>query len=107
MLERSIPFTRTTEKTIEKLVQKDALHLIHMVFPQGEGLPVHTSNAPLHMIVLQGTLSIRLNEDEERRHPAGQVVAIPEGVVMDVTNRDRDTLELFVIKAPGPGANKS
>src|SRR6056297_3159651 len=102
MLEQSIPFMRTEEKTIEKLVQQDALHLIHMVFPQGEGLPVHTSNAPLHMIVLQGTLSIRLGEEDERRHAAGHVVAIPQGVVMDVTNRDTGTLELFVIKAPGP-----
>lgn len=95
-------FTTTyTSKTVEKLISNPEIMINHFMFGQGEGLPVHTSNSKVYMIILKGVLSLRL-DDSDQTYPAGQVLTIPYGLEMDVRNEGPDILELFVLKAPHP-----
>lgn len=93
----------TEDKTVvEKLILEEDLHYIHMVFTKDKGLPLHYSNAVVHMTVVRGRLSIALGEQDVKVYEAGTLLKIPFDVKMNVKNKHDETLELIVIKAPGP-----
>jgi mannose-6-phosphate isomerase-like protein (cupin superfamily) len=90
-------------KIIEPVVRDESAHILHMVLPAGEGLPVHTTNANVYMAVILGTLTITLDGETET-YPEKTVLNIPMGVTMDARNEREETLELMVVKAPAPRA---
>jgi quercetin dioxygenase-like cupin family protein len=102
MIEQIFPLARGPERTVEKVIQDDNLDTIHMLFNKDEGLPVHYSNSNVYMTVLQGTLTIGLNDQEDHHYPAGTLLQIPYKVKMNVRNTHDELLELLVIKAPAP-----
>ena len=102
MIEKIFPLASGGGRVVEKVVQDDNLDYIHMLFNQNEGLPEHFSNSNVYMTVLQGTLSIRLNDQEIHRYDAPTMLQIPYKTKMNVRNLDDTVLELIVIKAPAP-----
>ncbi len=88
-------------KVIEPVVRDENAHIMHMVLPMGEGLPVHDTNANVYMAILSGTLRIAL-DGAEQTYPAGTLLNIPMGVTMHARNEAERMLELLVIKAPAP-----
>ena len=103
MLEKLFKFTQTDGKIIEKVVSDENVHYNHMILPKGEGLPEHTSNSNLYMLVVRGTLSLRLSDQEEHKYPKGSLLTIPNKLVMNAYNTDEEVLEITVVKAPAPG----
>jgi mannose-6-phosphate isomerase-like protein (cupin superfamily) len=73
-----------------------------MIFNKGEGLPIHYSNSNVYMTILQGTLSIGLNDQEMHTYPGSTLLKIPYKTRMNVQNQHDEILELLVIKAPAP-----
>lgn len=104
MIEQIFEMNFTDDKLVERVIQDENIHYIHMVFGQNEGLPEHFSNSTVYMTVLRGTLSIALGEQEVHRYEAGTVLKIPVNVKMNVGNKDAKVLELIVVKAPAPVA---
>ena len=102
MIEQTFKMTLSNEKTVEKVIQDENLHYLHMVFNNDEGLPEHYSNSTLYMTVLRGKLSIQLDDQETHEYDAGNVLMIPFNTKMNVRNLHQDTLELIVVKAPAP-----
>ncbi|MBW6465892.1 MAG: cupin domain-containing protein [Brevefilum sp.] len=102
MIEQIFPLARGPERTVEKVIQDDNLDYIHMLFNKDEGLPVHYSNSNVYMTVLQGTLTIGLNDQEDHHYLAHTLLQIPYKVKMNVRNTHDEVLELLVIKAPAP-----
>ncbi len=102
MIEQVFNLTMGNERLVERVIQDDNVHYIHMIFNQGEGLPEHFSNSTVYMTVLRGKLSIGLGEQEVTQYDAGTVLKIPFNIKMNVKNLDVDVLELIVIKAPAP-----
>ena len=102
MIEEVFSLTKSTERTVDKVIQDDNLDYIHMLFNQDEGLPLHYSNSNVYMTVLQGTLSIGLNDQEDHHYPAGTLLQIPYKIKKNVRNKHTDPLELIVIKVPVP-----
>jgi quercetin dioxygenase-like cupin family protein len=102
MIEKLYSFTRTDAKTIEKIIEDDRVAINHMVLRRGEALPRHSANSHVYMIVARGAVTLRLDEGEVRRWPAGSILAIPHKTLMDVSNQDDEVLELFVVKSPSP-----
>ena len=90
-------------KLIEPVVRDENAHIMHMVLPAGEDLPVHVTNANVYMAVILGTLTIALDGETET-YPERTVLNIPMGVTMHARNEREGTLELMVIKAPAPVA---
>lgn len=102
MIETKFTFTRPETKVIERIIDEEAVAIMHMVLPQGDRLPEHDANANVKMIVAQGTITLQLDEQEAHDYPAGSILAIPIRTHMNVTNTHEETVELFVVKAPGP-----
>jgi quercetin dioxygenase-like cupin family protein len=102
MIEQAFNLSKGPKRTVEKVIQDDNLDYIHMLFNQDEGLPLHYSNSNVYMTVLQGTLSIGLNDQEDHHYPAGTLLQIPYKIKMNVRNTHTDPLELIVIKVPAP-----
>lgn len=106
MIETVFPYALGDEKKVEKLIDHPVAMINHMVFPKDQGLPEHYSNSNVYMIVIRGTLSIRLDEQEPHEYAAGNILTIPYHVKMNVGNSHDEVLELFVIKAPTPSHYK-
>lgn len=102
MIEQVFKLSKNTERTVEKVIQDDNLDYIHMVFNKNEGLPQHYSNSNVYMTVLQGKLSIGLDDQGVAVYPAGTLLKIPYKTRMNVQNFHEEILELIVIKAPAP-----
>jgi quercetin dioxygenase-like cupin family protein len=102
MIETNYIFTKTDQKTVEKIIEDDHVALNHMVLPKGEALPEHHANSHVYMVVVRGKLTLRLKGQDERSYPAGSIVAIPYRTKMQPLNRDDEVLEFFVVKAPSP-----
>lgn len=102
MVEQIYKLSRGDEKTVEKIVQDENLHYIHMIFNRDEGLPEHFSNSNVYMTVVRGILSIALDEQDYHVYPAGSLLKIPENTKMNVKNLNEDVLELIIVKAPAP-----
>ena len=90
------------DKKVDKVIQDENLDYIHMRFLKDEGLPIHISNSNVYMTVLQGTLTIGLDDQELHVYPSGSLLKIPYKTQMNVRNLHDNLLELIVIKAPSP-----
>lgn len=102
MVESVYQLARGNDKAVEKVVMDENVHYIHMVFNQNEGLPQHNANSNVYMSVVRGTLTIALDDQEPHRYEGGTLLVIPFGTRMNVGNKDVETLELIVVKAPAP-----
>ncbi len=102
MIEKVYNFKKTGQKLIEKIVNDQYVNINHMVIPMKEGLPVHSSNSNIYLIVIKGRMDIRLGEQEPASYEAGSIINVPYGIRMDIQNKQRSLLEFFVIKAPHP-----
>ena len=101
MIEEVFKMSTGDKTTVEKLILEDDLNYIHMVFEKGKGLPLHYSNAVVHMTVIRGKLSISLGDEKTRIYEKGTLLKIPYDVKMNVRNENDEILELIVIKSPG------
>lgn len=102
MIEEVFSLTKSTERTVDKVIQDENLDYIHMRFNRDEGLPLHLSNSNVYMTVLKGTLSIGLNDQDVTPYAAGTLLKIPFHTKMNVRNLHDELLELIVVKAPAP-----
>jgi quercetin dioxygenase-like cupin family protein len=102
MIEKSYPFTKTDEKTMEKIIDDEQVNINHIVVRPGEAVPTHVANSFVHQIIVRGTLSLCLEDGPFADYPAGTIVAVPFNQKMSIENRGADILEFFVVKAPNP-----
>ena len=103
MIEQIFQLSKGNEKVVEKVVQDDNIHYIHMIFNKEEGLFEHFSNSNVYMTVVRGKLSIGLDDKEIHEYESGTLLKIPVNTKMNVKNMHESTLELIVVKAPAPG----
>lgn len=102
MIEQVFTMSTSDEKKIERVVQDENIHYLHMVFNKGEGLPEHFSNSNVYMTVVRGTLSIGLNDQTIHQYEKGTLLKIPIDTKMNVKNLSENVLELIIVKAPAP-----
>ena len=102
MIETKFSYQVTDEKLIEKVIDDEYVNINHMVLPKGDALPLHYSNSIVHMIVVRGYVTLVLDGLPANTYGAGSILNIPYNTHMDVSNRQDEITELFVIKAPNP-----
>ena len=102
MIEQVFKIASGNSKIVEKVIQDENVHYIHMIFNKNEGLPEHFSNSNVYMTIVRGKLSIGLDGQEIHEYTSGTLLKIPFHTKMNVKNLHTDTLELIVIKAPAP-----
>lgn len=102
MIEKIYKYLLTNEKVIEKIVDDENIHLNHMVLVKGTGLPEHYSNSNVYMVIVRGTMTIKLNDEEANNYTIGDILNIPYNTKMNVNNFHENVLEFFVFKTPNP-----
>ena len=102
MIEQVFQLSTGNQKAVEKVIQDENIHYIHMVFHKDQGLPEHFSNSNVYMTVVRGTLSIGLNDQDVHQYDKGTLLKIPVSTKMNVKNLSEKVLELIVVKAPAP-----
>ena len=102
MLEKAYKFTISDEKIIEKIVDDNNAAINHVVLPKGTGLPEHYSNSNVYLIILRGSVTIKLNEKVSETYRDGDILSIPYNTKMNIENSGDDVLELFIVKSPNP-----
>jgi stage III sporulation protein SpoIIIAA len=65
---------------------------------------VSTKYPDVHLIIARGTLSLLLAEQAAHTYPAGTIVAVPFGMMMEARSAGPEPLEFFAVKAPHPDA---
>jgi quercetin dioxygenase-like cupin family protein len=93
---------RGEDKKAEKVLIDANIQYVHFTLPVGERLPEHNANSNVYMTVMRGKLSLRLDGGEYAEYGAGTLLTIPVGTRMNIENRNAETLELAVVKAPAP-----
>lgn len=102
MIEKIYPVTHGKEKTIEKLIDDDVAAINHMILYKGDALPVHNANSNVYMLILRGTMTMTLDDQEDHSYDNTSIVNIPYNTKMHIRNLHDDALEFFVVKAPSP-----
>lgn len=102
MLEKLHNYTTADDKAIEKVIADEHVNINHFVFNKDQGLPEHFSNSNVYMIVIRGTLSLQLDDQEVHLYVKGDMLNVPFNAKMNVGNKHDDVLEMFVIKSPAP-----
>jgi len=102
MIERTYAYATDNMKHIEKIIDDDPVMINHMVLPQGECVPDHHANSYVHMIVVRGTLTLQLEQQQSHQYRRGTIVNIPYGTFMRVRNEQAEPVEFFVVKTPSP-----
>ncbi|MBU4486723.1 MAG: cupin domain-containing protein [Candidatus Delongbacteria bacterium] len=104
MLERKYDYSQNTEKTIERIIDDENIHLNHMILPKGACLPEHSTNSNVYFIIVKGTMSMKLGEQEEQNYTSC-LLNVPFNIKMNVCNKNDDLLEFFVVKSPNTKNN--
>jgi quercetin dioxygenase-like cupin family protein len=102
VIEKSFQYALTDAKTMEKVVDEEAVMINHIVVPAKEAVHTHVSNSNILQIIVRGTLSLSLEDGLFVDYPAGTIVSVPFNQKMSIQNHGTETLEFFVIKAPNP-----
>ncbi len=102
MIERRYAYATDDEKHIEKLIDDDPVMINHMVLPEGECVPDHHANSFVHMLIVRGTLTLELDEQNPHHYQRGSIVNIPFNTFMKVRNEHDEVCEFFVVKSPSP-----
>ena len=102
MLEKVYGFSTSDTKNIERLIDDDHIVINHMVLPKGAGLPEHYSNSNVYMIIVRGTMTLILGDQNPHQYTCGQIINIPFNIKMNANNVNEDVLEFFVVKSPNP-----
>lgn len=101
MLEKKYDYAKTEEKTIERIIDDENIHLNHMILPKGACLPEHFTNSNVYFIIAKGTMSIKLGDQEEQNYTRC-LLNVPFNIKMNVCNKNEEILEFFVVKSPNP-----
>ncbi|MDD3520227.1 MAG: cupin domain-containing protein [Actinomycetota bacterium] len=102
MIEKKYSYKLTDAKTIERIISDENLDINHMVLPKGESLPEHFSNSNVYLIIANGRLTIKLNEQKEATYERGDIINVPFKIRMLIYNEHEELLEFFVVKSPSP-----
>ncbi len=102
MIELLYSFAQSDSKVIERIVDDEFAAINHMVLGKLEALPEHNANSNVYMIVVRGTITLRLDDQAAHQYASGSIIAIPHKTKMNVSNQDAGVLEFFVVKSPSP-----
>ncbi|SNS25339.1 Mannose-6-phosphate isomerase, cupin superfamily [Anaerovirgula multivorans] len=102
MIEKNYKYKLVNEKIVERIIDDGNIHLNHMVLTKETGLPEHYSNSNVYMIIIRGTMTLKLGEEDKKMYEVGDIINIPFNTKMNVNNYEEEVLEFFVVKSPNP-----
>ncbi len=97
---REIPY-RDEGMGRRKLVEEDYLLLMQAALKPGQAVPLHRADSNVHILVLEGELSIGL-DGVETRAARGDIVPSSPGTEMNIVNRSEANASFLIVKTPHP-----
>lgn len=101
-MEKVYKFNQSAEKLIEKNLDDDVAMINHMILNQGDTLPKHDANSNVYMIIIRGIITVELAGNPATSYEHGSIINIPYGTTMNISNRNSEQAEFFVVKSPSP-----
>ncbi|MGI6467076.1 MAG: cupin domain-containing protein [Sphaerochaetaceae bacterium] len=98
MVETLYEFSLKEATVVEQIVKEYGVRINHLSLAEGEKVDPHPTPDTAHMIVTQGTLAIKLNDQERKNYSAGTIIGIPANTMLDIVNGGKGVMHLFVIK---------
>jgi len=86
---------------VQKLYDKDSAQVMHITLQPGEGLKPHKTPVDVFFVVLEGTPTIVIGE-EEAVCQKDDLIESPAHLVHNVYNSSERTARILVVKAPRP-----
>jgi quercetin dioxygenase-like cupin family protein len=105
MIEKLYKYALDDKNIVEKVVDTKNISIAHAIVEKGERFPTHNSNALVKLIIIKGTLSLKLNDQDKCIYNKGNIIEIPNDTKMELSNDSDTSLEFFAIKAPSPTFN--
>ncbi len=102
MIEKVYNYSVQQKGIVEKLVDTKDVSIAHAIVEPDGSFPKHTANANVKIILVQGTLSAKFNDNDAKQYSKGNIISVPEGTEMEIKNIGEESLEFFAIKAPSP-----
>jgi quercetin dioxygenase-like cupin family protein len=97
---REIPY-RDEGMGRRKLFEEDYLLLLQAALKPGQAVPVHQADSNVHILVVEGEISVGL-DGEEIRAETGDIVPAQPGTEMKILNRSKENASFLIIKTPHP-----
>lgn len=84
-----------------KLVEEDYLLVMQAALKPGQAVPDHRADSHVHLLVVEGEITVGLDGKETRATP-GEIVAVAPGTEMKIVNRSDQNASFLIIKTPHP-----
>lgn len=101
-MEKVFKLTNSNEKLVERILDNDEVMINHIILNKDDRMPIHNSNSNVYMVILKGTLSIKLNDNPLKKYENNTIVNIDPNITMDISNQENEQCEFLVVKAPSP-----
>lgn len=102
MIEKVYNITTGDSKVTEKVVDDQNVNINHCILNKDEALPIHFSNSNVYLTIVKGKMTLQLNDEETNLYSYGNIVNVPYKTKMNVSNKNDEILEFFVVKSPNP-----
>lgn len=91
-------YTLTKDDLFENILKDERLLMNHVVVEPGKIFPKHPTDAMVYIIILEGELSVAIENQEEQHYTKGQVLHVKKGIESTLGNRSTEPVELIVVK---------
>ena len=99
MIENVTDYNLDQQEALCNLITNDSLIINHVVINPNQSFPAHLTEHEVHIIIMVGQVSIRLNDQSQHIYKRGQMVSLPKGVMSGISNQSTTKTELFVVKS--------
>ncbi|MDP2335050.1 MAG: cupin domain-containing protein [Bacteroidota bacterium] len=86
---------------VRKLYDKESAQVMHITLQPGEGLKPHKTPVDVFFVVLEGTPTITIGE-EETVCEKDNLIESPANIVHNIRNVSESVVRILVVKAPRP-----
>lgn len=86
---------------VRKLYDKESAQVVHITLQPGESLKPHKTPIDVFFVVLEGTPTIQVG-DEELVCEKDNLVESPAHIVHNIRNASESVARILVVKAPKP-----
>jgi quercetin dioxygenase-like cupin family protein len=89
-----------------KLVDEEHLLMMQAALKPGQKVPDHQANSNVHILVVEGTVIVQLDETTDHVLPKGSLLPVEYGTPMHIRNEGDENAAFLIMKTPHPSHMK-
>jgi mannose-6-phosphate isomerase-like protein (cupin superfamily) len=91
------------EVDVRKLYDKESVQVVHITLQPGEGLKPHKTPVDVFFVILEGTPSVLVGE-EEVVCEKDDLIESPAHIIHNIRNTSENIARILVVKTPSPSS---